>query len=407
MYSILKFIFNKIFVNRDFIKYQNPYFIGSEIKIVDKAIKSKKLIGPDNFIIQSEQLLEKQLSCRKILLTASGTDALEMACLLAKFTKGDEVIIPSFNFPSSATSVLRCGAIPVFVDIDSSDLNISIESIKKSITNKTKGIILVHYAGISAQMSKIMEIAKSNDLIVIEDAAQAIYSKYKEQYLGTIGHFGILSFHQTKNIFCGEGGALLINQKKYIHRAHIIREKGTNRHDFMNKKINKYSWVDIGSSFLPSSLQAAFLYKQLQNGFQINEKRKLIFKKYHNFFINFSKSYDIQIPSFNNNIEPNGHFYWILIPQNSRYNFIETAKLNNIELTSHFEPLHNSKAGKHYGKTFCNLDVTKSLSKKIVRIPIHTQMSSSKQEYVLEILSKTIIKHFEIESLTHKKIKLK
>ena len=155
MYSILKFIFNKIFVNRDFIKYQNPYFIGSEIKIIDKAIKSKKLIGPDNFIIQSEQLLEKQLSCRKILLTASGTDALEMACLLAKFTKGDEVIIPSFNFPSSATSVLRCGAIPVFVDINSSDLNISIESIKKSITNKTKGIILVHYAGISLSLIHI------------------------------------------------------------------------------------------------------------------------------------------------------------------------------------------------------------------------------------------------------------
>ena len=407
MNIIFKFILHKIFRTKKFVKFQNPYFIGSEIKIVDKTIKSKKLIGPDNFIIQSEQLLEKQLSCRKILLTASGTDALEMACLLAKFTNGDEVIIPSFNFPSSATSVLRCGAIPVFVDINSSDLNISIESIKKSITNNTKGIILVHYAGISAQMSKIMEIAKSNDLIVIEDAAQAIYSKYKEKYLGTIGHFGILSFHQTKNIFCGEGGALLINQKKYIHRAHIIREKGTNRHDFINKKINKYSWVDIGSSFLPSSLQAAFLYKQLKNGFQINEKRKLIFKRYHSFFVNFSKSYDIEIPSFNNNIEPNGHFYWILIPQNSRYNFIETAKLNNIELTSHFEPLHNSKAGTHYGKTFHNLDVTKLLSKKIVRIPIHTQMSSSKQEYVLEILSKTIIKHFKNETFTHKKIKLK
>ena len=407
MNIIFKFILHKIFRTKKFVTFQNPYFIGSEINFTKKAIKSKKLIGPENFILKSEILLEKQLECKKVLLTSSGTDAIEMACLLAKFKNGDEVIMPSFNFPSSATSVLRCGAIPVFVDINSSDLNISIESIKKSITNKTKGIILVHYAGISAQMSKIMEIAKSNDLIVIEDAAQAIYSKYKEKYLGTIGHFGILSFHQTKNIFCGEGGALLINQKKYIQRAHIIREKGTNRHDFINKKINKYSWVDIGSSFLPSSLQAAFLYKQLQNGFQINEKRKLIFKRYHNFFINFSKGYDIEIPSFNNNIEPNGHFYWILIPQKSRYKFIETAKLNNIELTSHFEPLHNSKAGTHYGKTFYNLDVTKLLSKKIVRIPIHTQMSSSKQEYVLEILSKTIIKHFKNKAFTQNKIKLK
>ena len=318
-----------------------------------------------------------------------------MACILANFSKNDEVIIPSFNFPSSATSLLRCGANPIFVNINSSDLNISIDSVKKSITPNTKGIIIVHYAGLSAQMREIMQIAKSNNLIVIEDAAQAIYSKDKNKYLGTIGHFGILSFHQTKNIFCGEGGALLINNKKYISRANIIREKGTNRNDFLNNKVKKYNWVDIGSSFLPSSLQAAFLYNQLQNGLEINKRRKLIFKKYHNFFIKVAKNYDVKIPFLSSELEINGHFYWILVPEKLRSNFINKAKLKNIELTTHFEPLHDSKAGKMYGKYFENLETTKSLSRQIVRIPIHTQMTSYTQNFILNALYQIITECFK------------
>ena len=391
----LKKILDKFFIKKKLIKYQNPYFIGSEVKNISLTLKSKELIGPNNFIKKCEKLLEAQLSCKKVLLTASGTDALEMACILAKFEKGDEVIIPSFNFPSAATSIIRCGATPVFVKVDSYDMNISIKSLENSITPKTKGIIITHYAGISAKVDEVMSIVEKNNLILIEDAAQAIYSKNKNKYLGTIGHLGILSFHQTKNIFCGEGGALLINHNKFIARANIIREKGTNRNDFLKGKINKYSWVDTGSSFLPSSMQAAFLYTQLQNGEMINKKRKLFFKNYHNFFSTFVENYKIEIPSIKKYSEINGHFYWILVPKKLREKFIEKARLNFLELTTHFEPLHNSKAGKFYGKYYENLDETTSLSRRLLRIPIHTQMSLKTQNSIIKILKKVTHECFD------------
>ena len=396
MNSLVKLILNKILKRKKLIKYQNPFFIGTEFKNIRSTIKSKELVGPDNFIKKCELLLEKQLSCKKVLLTASGTDALEMACILAEFSKDDEIIIPSYNFPSAATSIIRCGATPVFVEVNSYDMNISLKSIQNAITSKTKGIILTHYAGVSAQTYEIMNIANMNNLIVIEDAAQAIYSKNKDKCLGTIGHLGVLSFHQTKNVFCGEGGALLINNKEFISRAHIIREKGTNRSEFLEGKINKYSWVDQGSSFLPSSLQAAFLYEQLQNGTKINEKRRLIFENFHNFFSKISKKYNnIKIPFIPEYNRVNGHFYWILVPKKMRNKFIEKAKLNLIELTTHFEPLHSSKAGKNYGKSYEELKKTQLLSEQIVRIPIHTQMTKSEQKLVLNILTKTIAECFD------------
>ena len=387
---------NKCIKNNKLIKYQNPYFLGSEIKNIEATIKSGQLIGPNNFVSKCEKLLEIQLSCKKILLTASGTDALEMACILAEFSKDDEIIIPSYNFPSAATSIIRCGATPVFVEVNSYDMNISLKSIKNAITSKTKGIILTHYAGVAAEISEIINIANLNNLIVIEDAAQAIYSKNRNKYLGTIGHLGILSFHQTKNIFCGEGGALLINNQKFISRAQIIREKGTNRNEFLEGKVNKYSWVDQGSSFLPSSLQAAFLYEQLQNGTKINKKRKIIFENYHNFFSKIIENYNnIKIPSILEYKKVNGHFYWILVPKKIRTKFIEKAKLNLIELTTHFEPLHSSKAGINYGKSYETLKQTQLLSEQIVRIPIHTQMKKTEQKRILNILSKTIAECFD------------
>ncbi len=376
------------------IKYQNPYFTGNEIKDIASTINSRELIGPDNYIKKCEKLIEKQLDCKKVFLTTSGTDALEMACILSNFSADDEIIIPSYNFPSAATAIIRCGAIPVFVEICSNDMNISLDSIKEAINPKTKGIILTHYAGISAQIHKIMEIANKNNIIVIEDAAQAIYSKNKGKFLGTIGHFGIISFHQTKNIFCGEGGALLVNKKKYISRAHIVREKGTNRNNFVEGKVNKYNWVDIGSSFLPSSLQAAFLYSQLKNGLIINDKRKIIFQNYHKFFSKIKLEYKIRVPIITKQKEINGHFYWILVPKKIRDKFLKRAKLNLIELTSHFEPLHNTKAGKLYGKCYDNLNKTILLSKQIIRIPIHTQMTKSTQKKVINILKKTITESF-------------
>ena len=371
------------------IKFNEPFIIGDEMFHLKNCINDKNLIGPNNYIKKCETLLEKQLLCKKVLLTNSGTDALEMACILANFGLNDEIIMPSFNFPSSATAVLRCGAKPVFVEIDKETMNISPDAIEKSITKNTRGIIIVHYAGIACDLKKILKLVKKYSLILIEDAAHAIYSKYGDQYLGTFGDFGILSFHQTKNIFCGEGGALLVNKKKYIERSYIIRDKGTNRRAFINGKVSKYKWVDIGSSFIPSSLQAAFLLSQLKNGKEITKKRIKVFKKYNSFFMKL-KNNKISLPSLNKNNAINGHFYWILIDKNKRDFFIENALSNNLELTSHYETLHNSIAGKKFSITYSNLDKSSFFSKQLIRIPIHTGMNEKKINFVISTLTKLL-----------------
>ena len=371
------------------LKFNNPFIIGDEMFHLKKCINDKNLIGPNNYIRKCEALLEKQLLCKKILLTNSGTDALEMACILANFKLNDEIIMPSFNFPSSATAVLRCGAKPVFVEIEKETMNISPDAIEKSITKNTRGIIIVHYAGIACDLKKILKIAKKYSLVLIEDAAHAIYSKYGDQYLGTFGDFGILSFHQTKNIFCGEGGALLVNKKKYVERSYVIRDKGTNRRAFINGKVSKYKWVDIGSSFIPSSLQASFLFSQLKNGKTITKKRIKIFEKYNSFFQKL-KNNKVSLPSLNKNNTINGHFYWILINKNKRDLFIKNALSNNLELTSHYETLHNSIAGKKFSTKYSNLDKSLFYSKQLIRIPIHTDMNEKKINFVITTLTKLL-----------------
>ena len=381
--------------SENFINFQKPFFIGTENQEVSKTISNKQLIGPGNYISKVETLLEKQLNCKKVLLTTSGTDALEMACILANFGPGDEVITPSFNFPSSGTSILRTGAKPIFVDICSQNMNVSLDSIKRSITKHTKGLIIIHYAGIAAEMIEIIKLAKEFNLVVIEDAAPAIYSKYKNKYLGTLGDLGILSFHFTKNIFCGEGGALIINNKKNIDRAHVIREKGTNRYLFSKKKISKYTWIDTGSSFIPSSLQASFLYAQLKKGLVITKKRLNIFNRYHQFFKKNNFNNQIQLPCIDKDNFGNGHFYWIILPKNKRNMFLKITRNKGLELTTHYEPLHNSVAGRNFGKQIDDLSKTEELSKRILRLPIHTQMSASEQKVIFKILNVTIRECFD------------
>ena len=375
---------------KKFINFQNPYIIGTEKKEVYKTISNNQLIGPGNFILKAEELLKKQLKCKKVVLTNSGTDALEMACILSNFGPGDEVIMPSFNFPSSGTSVLRTGATPVFADVSSKDMNISIDSITRSITSATKGIIVVHYAGISANIIEIVKLAKKLNLIVIEDAAPAIYSKYTNKYLGSFGDFGVISFHATKNIFCGEGGALIINNSNDVERAQVIREKGTNRFLFSQGKVSKYTWIDHGSSFIPSSLQASFLYAQLKQGKKITKKRLDVFNIYNNFFRNHLSKDKIETPIIDKNNFGNGHFYWILLPKSKRKMFMKKSKANGLELTTHYEPLHSSVAGKRFGKHFVDLKNTKDLSERILRLPIHTQITKSEQNFILDVLDKTI-----------------
>jgi len=379
---------------KNFVSFQKPYFIGTEAKEVIKTISKQQLIGPGNYIEKCEVLLQKHLNCKKVLLTNSGTDALEMACILAEFSSGDEVLIPSFNFPSSGTAVIRSGATPVFVDISNLDMNLKIDSIQKSINKKTKGIIIVHYAGISADVLRIIDLAKKHKLVIIEDAAPAIYSQYNSKYLGTLGDFGVLSFHFTKNIFCGEGGALLINNSKKINRAYIIREKGTNRHFFSKGLISKYTWVDTGSSFIPSSLQSSFLYAQLKKGPLITKKRNSIFNQYHQFFDNLSLNYNIKYPKLRKGNIGNGHFYWILVPSKKRNQFIKIVSFYGVELTTHYEPLHNSLAGKKYGKNYVDLSNTVELASQLVRIPIHTDMSIADVKKIIKVLETSIIECF-------------
>ena len=259
------------------IGFNKPFLSGNELKYIQEASNNRQLAGDGVFTIKCNNWLEKELSCSKALLTHSCTAALEMAAILADINEGDEVIMPSFTFVSSANAFVLRGATPVFVDVRDDTLNINEELIEAAITKNTKAIVPVHYAGVPCEMDVIMEIAKAYNLLVIEDAAQGIFSSYKGKPLGSIGDLGCLSFHETKNIICGEGGALLINNDLFLERAEIIREKGTNRTSFLKGEVSKYSWVDIGSSFLPGEVTAAFLWAQLQEGENITKKSFFIF----------------------------------------------------------------------------------------------------------------------------------
>jgi dTDP-4-amino-4,6-dideoxygalactose transaminase len=263
------------------IPFNRPFIVGKELYYISQSVLSGKIAGDGLFTRKCHELLQEKFGIKKVLLTHSCTAALEMAAILCEIKEGDEVILPSFTFVSTANAFYLRGAKLVFVDINKNTLNMDETQIEKLITDRTKAIVPVHYAGVACEMDAIMEIARRHNLFVVEDAAQGVNSKYKDKFLGTIGDIGTYSFHETKNFICGEGGAIAINNKKFVERAEIIREKGTNRSKFFRGEIDKYNWVDIGSSFLPSDLLAAFLYAQLENMDRINRKREKIFDYYN------------------------------------------------------------------------------------------------------------------------------
>jgi dTDP-4-amino-4,6-dideoxygalactose transaminase len=366
------------------IPFNIPPYIGKEKEYIKKAIeKNRKLCGDGPFTKKCNDWFEEKFGIEKCLLTTSCTHALEMAAILCDIKAGDEVIAPSYTFVSTVNAFVLRGAKIKFVDIRPDTMNIDEKLIEVAITNKTKVIIPVHYAGVACEMDKIMEIAKKYNLFVVEDAAQAMMSTYKGSVLGSIGDFGTYSFHETKNYSCGEGGSLLINNKDYIERAEIIREKGTNRSKFFRGQVDKYSWVDLGSSYLPSELNAAYLYAQLEEAEKINEDRLNSWNLYYELLSPLQEKGFIDLPFVPENCVHNAHMFYIKCANlEERTKLIDYLKENEILSVFHYIPLHSSRAGLKYGE-FVGEDVYTTIeSERLLRLPMYYGLKNEEIEYI-------------------------
>jgi dTDP-4-amino-4,6-dideoxygalactose transaminase len=353
------------------IPFNRPFATGEELGNIAQTIASGKLGGDGPFTARCNAWLETRTGCGKALLTHSCTAALEMAALLCEIQPGDEVILPSFTFVSTANAFVLRGGVPVFVDIRPDTLNIDESLIEAAITPRTKAIVPVHYAGVGCEMDTIMAIADRHGLMVIEDAAQGLMATYKGRALGSIGHLGCLSFHETKNIVSGEGGALLINDLRFEQRSEIIREKGTNRSQFFRGEIDKYTWVDLGSSYLPSELTAAFLWSQLEEAVKITARRLFIWEKYHQAFASVETAGQVHRPTIPDECIHNGHMYYLLLPSlDSRTQFIAKLKSDGIQSVFHYVPLHSAPYGRQVGRTVGTMANTDDLSDRLVRLPL-------------------------------------
>ena len=376
------------------IKFNAPFFIGDEIEYISQAInQEKQLSGNGLFTKKCQDWITNKVGSKDTLLTNSCTAALEISAILIDAAPGDEIIMPSYTFVSTANAFVLHGAKPVFVDIDKDTLNIDPKKIEAAITDKTKAIVPVHYAGYPCDMNSIMSIARKHNLYVIEDAAQALLSSYHGKKLGSIGDLGCFSFHETKNIISGEGGSLCINNKKLIDRAHIIWEKGTNRRQFSEGVVDKYSWVDKGSSFLPSELVAAFLYAQLEKSELINSRRQSLYNKYLAHLSILKEKGLVDLPKEKEeNIERNHHiFYMILESRDKRDKLIKYLKQNSILSVFHYIPLHSSPAGRKFGRVSGKMTYTDDLSSRIIRLPLHYNLSDSD----IEKISALVINYFK------------
>ena len=365
------------------INFNVPPFTGKEMEYMKDAVEAQKICGDGQFTKKCNQWIEEKTGTRKALLTTSCTHATELAALLAKVQPGDEVIMPSFTFVSTADAFVLRGAIPVFVDIRPDTMNIDETKIEAAITSKTVGIVPVHYAGVSCEMDTIMEIAKKHDLWVIEDAAQGIMSTYKGKALGTIGDFGCFSFHETKNYSMGEGGALLIQDEKYIEDAEIFREKGTNRSKFFRGQIDKYTWVNFGSSYLPSDLNAAYLWAQLEMAEEINNHRLACWNRYYENLKELQEEGKITLPTIPSDCVHNAHMFYLKTKDlEERTRFIDFMKEKGVLTVFHYIPLHSAPAGLKYGR-FHGEDVyTTKESERLVRLPMYYGLSLEEVDYI-------------------------
>lgn len=355
------------------IPYNKPCKTGNEQKYILESLEGSQLSGNGYFTTKCEQWFEERLPCQKALLTTSCTHALEMAAILLDIQKGDEVIMPSYTFVSTANAFVLRGAKIVFVDIRPDTMNIDETKIEDAITDKTKAIVPVHYAGVSCEMDVIMDIANRYSLFVIEDAAQGMMSSYKGKALGTIGHLGAYSFHETKNYTsAGEGGLLIINYERFKERAEIIREKGTNRSQFFRGTVDKYSWVDIGSSYLLSDLSAAYLWAQLEHADVIKEERVRSWYFYYDKLKQSRKGESLELPSLPDIYEHNAHIFYIKVKNlETRTMLLEYLKSNGIYAVFHYVPLHSSHAGKNYGRFNGGDNFTTKESERLIRLPLY------------------------------------
>ncbi|MBR6917862.1 MAG: dTDP-4-amino-4,6-dideoxygalactose transaminase [Clostridia bacterium] len=355
---------------------------------VEKAISNRKISGDGEFSKKCHSEIEKMTGCRKALLTTSGTDALEAAAMLAGVCEGDEVIMPSYTFSSTANAFALKGAKIVFVDIRPDTMNIDEDLIEDAITEKTKVIVPVHYAGVACEMDKILDIAGRHGLMVVEDAAQGVMAKYKGRHLGTLGDFGCYSFHETKNYSMGEGGCLLVNDEEYIERAEIIREKGTNRSRFLRGQIDKYTWVDTGSSFLPSELNAAYLYPQLLAADKINDARLDSWNTYFKLLSPLAERGKITLPTVPARCEHNAHMFYIKAADiEERTALISRLKEAGVLAVFHYVPLHSSPAGRRFGRFHGEDRYTTKESERLIRLPMYYGLTRDDVEYVCGIIS--------------------
>ena len=353
------------------IPFSSPSLGGNEIAYIHEAIANQHLSGDGPFTRKCHAWLEEAVGCARALLTHSCTAALEMAAMLLDLGPGDEVIMPSFTFVSTANAVVLRGATPVFVDIRPDTLNIDETLIEAAITDKTRAIFVVHYAGVACAMDEIMDLAHKHGLFVVEDAAQGVSANYRGRPLGGIGHLGAFSFHETKNVISGEGGALLINDARFIDRAQILREKGTNRTAFFEGRVDKYRWVDFGSSYLPSEIIAAFLFAQLESINSIQDARRRAWNAYHELFADPEAAWLLRRPIVPDMCEANGHIYYVLLNSaEARAKVLRRLKDQGIGAVFHYVPLHDAPAGRKFARTYGSMHVTDDLSSRLVRMPL-------------------------------------
>lgn len=353
------------------IPFNKPHMTGKELFYIAEAHFNSMLAGDGPFTKKCHLWLEAKTGTKKALLTHSCTAALELTAILADIRQGDEIIMPSYTFVSTANAFVLRGGVPVFVDIRPDTLNIDESKIEAAITSRTKAIVPVHYAGVACEMDRIMDIALRHNLLVIEDAAQGIMSTYKGRPLGSIGHLGAYSFHETKNITCGEGGALLVNDARFATRAEIIREKGTNRSQFFRGQVDKYTWVDVGSSYLPGELIAAFLWAQMEEDEIITQRRLAIWQRYHDALEPLERAGKLRRPVVPDGCQHNAHMYYILLPSlAARTVAIEQLKASGVNAVFHYVPLHTSSFGKVHTKTTGSMTNTLELSDRLLRLPL-------------------------------------
>jgi dTDP-4-amino-4,6-dideoxygalactose transaminase len=363
--------------------------VGRELEHMREALANGHISGAGPFTRACEALLERELGVQKALLTTSGTHALEMIALLLDLQPGDEVILPSFTFVSTANAFVLRGATPVFVDIRDDTLNIDERLIGRAVTSRTKAIVVVHYAGVAAEMDAIRTLARERGIPVIEDNAHGLFGKYQGQWLGTFGRMTALSFHETKNFSCGEGGALLLNDRALVERAEVVREKGTDRSRFFRGEVDRYTWVDLGSSYVPSDLLAAFLLGQLEARDEIQRRRREVFARYDAALRAWSREYDIRTLSPRAGCDHPCHMYYLRLPnRHARRAFIEGLKAGGILAVSHYVPLHLSPMGRRFGHQPGDFPITEAVSDEIVRLPFYASLSARDQEMVTDAVGR-------------------